>query len=142
MYSARYADTIALRLEAGEDVHTTLLDTCRQYDVEGAFVVSGIGMLADPELGYFIEKGRYERRTFPGRFELLNLSGNISLHNDELMAHLHALLANTDYSVFGGHLFNATVGLTLEAQITVVSQPIRMHRKLEQDSGLPGLLIE
>jgi len=141
MYLARYADTIALRLDIGEDVHPQLLAACTHFNVNGAFVVSGIGMLRDPELGYFAGAGVYEKRVFPGNHELLNLSGNISLRDGELMAHLHAMLADEEYHVFGGHLFAALVGMTLEVQLSVVGAPVKMYRKIEA-SGLPGLVIE
>jgi len=142
MYSSRYGDTIAFRMAAGESVHDALIALCRQHGVNGGFVVSGIGMLADPELGYFVGEGRYERRAIPGRFELLALQGNVSLRDGEPMAHLHAMLANEDLSVFGGHLFSAGVGLTLEGALSVVGEPVRMYRVLEAETGLPGLIVE
>ena len=79
MYAVRQADKLAIRLEIGEEVHASLLEACRSHGVAGGFVHSGIGMLNDPELGFFVEKGRYEKQSFPGRHELLNLSGNVSL---------------------------------------------------------------
>ena len=142
MYSSRHGDTIAFRMVAGESVHDALIALCRQHGVRGGFVVSGIGMLADPELGYFVGEGRYERRAIPGRFELLALCGNVSLRDGEPMAHLHAMLANEDLGVFGGHLFSASVGLTLEGALSVVGEPVRMYRVLEAQTGLPGLIVE
>jgi uncharacterized protein len=142
MYAKRSGKQLIIRLNAGEDVHATLLELCRRHGVQGGFVVSGIGMLSDPELGFFVNNGQYERQTFPGRHELLNLSGNISLRDGDVMAHLHALLANEDYSVFGGHLFGATTGLTLEVLIDIAPDDVRMYRVVEPDSGLPGLIVE
>lgn len=143
MFAKRDHDRLVIRLQAGEDVHESLLGLCREHGVRGGFVVSGIGMLSDPELGFFVNNGQYERQSFPGRHELLNLSGNISLRDGDVMAHLHALLANEDYSVFGGHLFGAKVGLTLEVLIQAVAdEEAKMYRVVEADSGLPGLIVE
>lgn len=142
MLCTRSGDNLAVRLHAGDDVHGALLDACRGHGVRGGFVISGIGMLSDPELGYFVGNGRYERQAFPGRFELLSLCGNISLKDGEPMAHLHAMLAREDYSVFGGHLCSSKVGLTLEVLILAVPEPARMYRVIEPDSGLPGLIVE
>jgi uncharacterized protein len=142
MYAKRSGNKLIIRLNAGEDVHSSLLELCRQHGVQGGFVVSGIGMLSDPELGFFVKDGQYERQRFPGRHELLNLSGNISLRDGDVMAHLHALLANEDYSVFGGHLFAAATGLTLEVLIDIAPEDVRMYRVVEPDSGLPGLIVE
>lgn len=57
------------------------------------------------------------------------------------MGHLHVMLANEDYSVFGGHLFQAEVGLTLEGYIQSVGG-IALSRALEGQTGLPGLLVK
>lgn len=140
MHLARSGDILAVRLMKGEDVHSSILGAFRQHGCQGGFVVSGIGMLAGPELGFFAGKGQYERQQFSAHFELLNLSGNVSLHEGELMAHLHALLANQDYSVFGGHLFSASVAVTLEVQLTL-AEKAHMQRKVEDETGLPGLFI-
>ena len=142
MFAKRSGNKLILRLQAGEDVHGSLLEICRQHGVQGGFVISGIGMLSDPELGFFVRDGQYERQRFPGRHELLNLSGNISLRDGGVMAHLHAMLAHEDYSVFGGHLFEAQVGLTLEVLLQIIPDDVKMYRVVEADSGLPGLIVE
>jgi hypothetical protein len=142
MLCVRSGNKLVVRLQAGEDVHGSLLDVCREHRVGGGFVISGIGMLSGPELGFFVKDGQYERKLFPGRYELLNLSGNVSLKDGEPMAHLHAMLGREDYSVFGGHLFGAEVGLTLEVLILAVPEPARMYRVIEPESGLPGLIVE
>lgn len=141
MYSARSGNLIAVRLEVGEDVHSSILEACRQHGARGGFV-SGIGMLEDPELGFFIAKGQYDSRVCPGRYECLALTGNVSEKFGELMAHLHAICADKKLSVFGGHVVSAKVGVTLELSISVVDEPVRMYRELESETGLPGLLIE
>jgi uncharacterized protein len=141
LFSSRFGDAIAIRLQIDEDVHPALLEAARRFGAGGAFVISGIGMLRDPELGFFAGPEGYMKKVFPGNHELLNLSGNISLRDGELMAHLHALLADEQFGVFGGHLFNAQVGMTLEVMLQVIGDPVRMYRKIE-DSGLPGLIIE
>lgn len=74
MYSALSSGIIAFRLHAGEDVHPALVKLCEEHGLSGGFISSGIGMLKDPELGYFVSKGKYARKVFPGNFELLNLS--------------------------------------------------------------------
>jgi predicted DNA-binding protein with PD1-like motif len=141
LYHARHNDSIALRLEAGELVHDSLCAVCAHYGAAQAFVVSGIGMLSDPLLGWYeVEAKRYHEQSFPGRHELLNLSGNISLREGAPFAHLHAVLSHTDYSCFGGHLFSAAVGLTLEVLIQLLPS-LRMDRTMEEQWGLPGLLI-
>jgi len=142
MYSALADDQIAVRLHAGEPVIDTLLAVMAKHGATAGFVQSGIGMLANPEFGYFVSKGKYASKVFEGRFECLSLVGNIATRDGELMAHLHGMCADEEYRVFGGHLFKATVGLTLELGIQLVKSPVKMYRELEEESGLAGLLVE
>src|SRR5688572_15346186 len=126
MLSGRFRDSIAIRMQAGEPVHETLLAECRRRAISAAFVSSGIGMLDTPELAYYdFSIMGYQTKTFPGRHELLNLSGNISVGVDgeSLLGHLHATLSHTDFSVFGGHLMQARVGLTVEVVLHVLEAP-------------------
>lgn len=141
MYYVESAGKVAFRLQVGEDVHLSMVQICEACGISAAFINSGIGMLKDPELGYFVSKGEYARKVFEGNFELLNLSGNISKYDGGLLGHIHVMLANEDYSVFGGHLFNAKVGLTLEGYIQSMGTLV-MRRELEAATGLPGLLVE
>lgn len=141
MYYAESAGTVAFRLQVGEGVHQSLIQICEKCKISAAFINSGIGMLEDPELGFFVSKGEYAKKVFKGNFELLNLSGNFSQFDGGLMGHLHVMLANEDYSVFGGHLFTAKVGLTLEGYIQSMGTLV-MRRELEAATGLPGLLVE
>lgn len=142
MFSAFNGDCIVVRLEVGEDVVESILEACRRHGVTQGFVQATIGMLENPEFAYFVSKGKYASRVFNGRFECLSLQGNIALRDGEPMAHLHAMCADEEYRVFGGHVVQATVGLTLELLITLVKPPINMLRRLEEVSGLAGLLVE
>jgi uncharacterized protein len=140
--AVRQENLVAVRLERGERLPDVLLELYTQYEATGAFIQGGIGMLADVELGYFKSPGQYDHKQFGGRYECLALQGNLSLYDGQPLAHLHAMLANEDYSVFGGHLFSAVVGLTLELKLTLLHAPARMYRVIEADSGLPSLLVE
>src|SRR5688500_3010935 len=102
MFHSRDGNAIAVRLHAGEEVHAALLEVCAQYGVSAAYVVSGIGMLKDPLLGWYdIPAQQYHEQRFPGRHELLNLSGNVSLKGGAAMCHLHVTLADEEYRCFG-----------------------------------------
>ena len=88
-------------------------------------------MLRDFEISSFSrEKGGYVTNRFKEPVELLSLSGNISLLNNETFFHLHAALAKGDKSAMGGHLKKATVHNTLEGLIVKFSE-IKLTRDLE-----------
>ena len=139
MISIESGTLIPVRLERGEQVHEAILRACTAHNVTAGYVVSGIGMLVDPELGFLTSPGNYDHRQFTGRFELLNLSGNIALLDGAAHAHLHVTLGNPDYTVFGGHLFAATVGVTVEMLLLRVLPPVVMERRFEEESGVAGL---
>ena len=140
MYSAKSGNIIAVRMQTGEPLHGTFIRICEIHGVKAGFIDAGIGRLVNPTIGYVGSDGQYASRTFEGEFELLNVSGNISQLDDKLMSHLHVMMCNEDYSVFGGHLFSADVGLTFEGKIAVADKA-HMYRKTEPDCALPALFI-
>jgi uncharacterized protein len=142
MKTARQGSLVVARLERGERLPDDLLRLYQELDITGAFVHVGIGMITDVELGYFTGPGQYARKRFTGAYECLAIQGSICLYDGQPTAHLHAMLANEDYSVFGGHLIAAEVALTLELELSTYSLPVRMYRRVEEASGLPGLLVE
>jgi predicted DNA-binding protein with PD1-like motif len=132
---------IAVRLAAGEEVHSTLSEICRKCGISSAFVISGIGMLANPELGFLVEPGHYDRHRFDGEYELLNLSGNIAPYQGELLPHLHVTLSGRDHRAFGGHLFTAHAAITVEVLLLQIDESSKMRREFEAETGLPGLQL-
>lgn len=108
-----------IRLTKGELLRQSLHEFARIHKVTGA-MISGIGAVETADLAYFDEAEQcYVKKTVSGGLELLNLTGNISLvDDDEPMIHLHASLGTCDYSVIGGHLDEATVSVTAEIFVT------------------------
>jgi predicted DNA-binding protein with PD1-like motif len=140
MQSGATDGSIAVRLEPGENVHTALLEVCARHGVSAGFVISGIGLITDPELGFLVAPGEYDHRRFQGEFELLSLAGNIAQYEGRSHAHLHVTLGNTDYTTIGGHLFAARVGVTVE--VLLIPTSVKMERRVEELSGVPGLYIK
>lgn len=133
----------ALRMEEGENFFENLTSLARRDRILAAAIWGGIGMFKNPKLGYFTgDAGEYVFETFEGTFEVLSLQGNIAWLEDDPIVHCHAVLGREDFSLFGGHLADATVGVTIEMFLRVIDpSAIRMYRKKEP-SGLAGLNIE
>ena len=75
--------------------------------------------------GYFdLEKNSYQRRAESEQVELLSLTGNLALNNNEPFFHVHVALGLRDGSARGGHLFEAVVRPTVELVLTASSRPI------------------
>lgn len=141
MQYKRSGSNIAIKLDPGEEIHEAICDICAREGVQSGFIVSGIGRLVDPELGYVDDSGRYVRKVIPGEHEMLNVCGNVSILNGKPFTHLHANMCDLEFKSFGGHLFTAAIGLTLEA-LLVVTTGIGMNRRKLEGAELPGLFIE
>ena len=126
-----------LRAEKGEQLLEAIGAFARQHEIRCASL-TGIGAVSDVEIGFFhAADKRYERRKLSGEFELLQLTGNLSLFEGQRMVHAHVVLGDADYRCWGGHLFAATVAVTVEIHLLPLAAEV--HRELDPDLGI-GLL--
>lgn len=116
----RDGDRLAVKLEAGEEVHPTLTRIVSEAKVTAGFVVFGLGMVKDVTLGYY-DGTDYRRRTFPENHELLALHGSVATVDGQPHLHLHLAMSGPDFLVHGGHLFQATVDPLIEAEVEIFS---------------------
>ncbi len=107
--------SIWIVLNKGDKLVEMLRQLTIQHHIPGGYL-SGIGALKEVTLGYYhLERKMYLRKIFSEEdYELLSLTGNISLKEDQPYVHVHAVLGKDDFSTFGGHLFEATVAVTAE----------------------------
>lgn len=126
-----------VRVDRGEDVMEAVRTVAADKGIE-AGRVTGIGALADAELGYFdVETKEYSRGRLPGSWELLSLVGNISLRDGRVQPHLHVLLGNAKLECRGGHLFSGTVSVT--GEIFIDRLPGTLRREVDPEVRLPLL---
>lgn len=126
-------------LARGEKLVETLTASLSKNELRGA-TISGLGALSDVELGYYeLVHQTYLRKTFTDEYELISLSGNVSLKDGAPYVHVHATLGDREFRVFGGHLFEATVAVTVE--ISVLPFDFAPERKLDPAIGL-GLICQ
>lgn len=110
----------------------------KHYRITSGFVVAGIGMLRNTEIGYFTSSG-YEKKRLDMPHELVSLQGSISTKG-EVIIHLHCSLANEKHDLVGGHLFGATVCVLNEILIKKTDN-IVLGRNLNSETGLKELDI-
>lgn len=134
----RTKTTIYGRFDEGEDLHDAYQRVMRDEDVTAGVVLSGIGMLEDPELGYFVGDGAYDREVLEGRYELLSTQGNLSLHEGEPFTHLHVVLGTPDHGSVGGHLFAGDVAVAHEFALQVLPDG-SLERRDDPSTGLLSL---
>src|SRR5437870_13203551 len=129
--------TYLLVFRTGQEVMKGLLAFARKNKLTAGHL-TGIGAVSDAVIGYFDpEKKAYLRNHEKGQAEVLSLTGNLALEDDEPFFHVHVALGLRDGSARGGHLFEATVRPTVEVVLTTYSKPVL--RKIDPETGLPLL---
>jgi predicted DNA-binding protein with PD1-like motif len=131
------ARTYLLEFRTGQEVMQGLLAFARKHKLVAGHV-TGIGAISHAVIGYFDPlKKTYLRNTEKEQAELLSLTGNLALNDNEPFFHVHVALGLRDGSARGGHLFEATVRPTVELVLTTYAKPVR--RKIDPETGLPLL---
>jgi len=137
LFNSGEAPAYLLVFHTGQEVMKGLLAFAKKYDLVAGHL-TGIGALSGAVIGYFDpEKNAYLRHQEDGQAELLSLTGNLALNDNEPFFHVHAALGLRDGSARGGHLFEATVRPTVELVLTTSPRPVR--REIDHDTGLPLL---
>lgn len=123
------------RLNKGDDLLEKLTQFCADNRIETG-VISGVGALDKAAFGYYEQnKKRYENKTLSGQFEILNLSGNISVKEGKPMAHAHITLAKTSGESFGGHLMPGSRVFACEIYIQELAGEPKV-RRIDAATGL------
>lgn len=121
-------------LERGESLRTTIESLCKQEGISGA-KLDAIGAIKDPTLGFYrLDQKRYEQQGFTGVYELVSCAGNITLKDGEPFMHVHVGIGDHQYQLWGGHLFDAQVGVVVELFLQPLETPL--PRMLCEDIGL------
>jgi len=125
---------LLMRLQRGEELIQTVQRFAEEQKIPNATVI-GIGAVDKLDLGYWnLEREEYTRRQFPGPHELLNLSGNLSWKDGASFLHVHAIVANPEFTLVGGHLFAATV--TATAELSIWPGEYELHRAHDASIGM------
>ncbi|HEV8359937.1 MAG TPA: PPC domain-containing DNA-binding protein, partial [Candidatus Thermoplasmatota archaeon] len=78
MPARRSGDDWFVHFEPGQELHDAYRGFAREQGVRSAAIVAGIGMIKDPELGFF-DGARYQTAALRGAFELVSTQGNLAL---------------------------------------------------------------
>jgi predicted DNA-binding protein with PD1-like motif len=103
-----------LVLDRGEEIIASITKYAEDHSIHAGSIM-GIGAATDVTLRYYDLASRaYKDRIFAEDYEILSLSGNISLLKGKPFTHIHIALGKSDFGVIGGHLGSATVAVTCE----------------------------
>ena len=131
---------VYMTLAKGDNINKTF-ESFAEVKGVGCAWLNGIGALEHPEIGYYsLEDKSYYRKTFKGEYELTSLIGNITLKEGKPFAHTHITFSDTEFRVFGGHLFNANITAAGEFIMQFGSDEI--NREMNAEIGLPLWCLE
>ena len=131
---------ILLTLAKGDYINQTFESFATVKGV-GCAWLNGIGAFENPEIGYYsIDDKSYHRKHFNGEFELISLIGNITMKEGKPFAHTHITFSDSNYKVFGGHLFDAKITAAGEFLMQLGNNNIT--REMNNEIGLSLWCLE
>ena len=148
--SVDLSEVFFVRFRPGEDLFREIGNVVKEKGIQRATILSGIGSLCDVAfrdlktgitLPVNVDKTNLMEEYGP--FELLTLEGNIvplvgtfgDLKDGDPVIHLHCTLGTAYGSLFGGHLFKATVFTTTELFMAAVKNS-QVQKKQSTVTGL------
>ena len=131
---------VFLSLGKGELINKTIESFALDNGVRNAWV-NGIGAIENPEVGYYsLEEKSFQRKLFKGKYEITSILGNISIREGAPFSHTHITFSDSNYQVFGGHLFDAAITAAGEFKLQLGKEEI--NRKMNSEIGLPLWCLE
>ena len=123
-----------LRLDKGEEILEQIKSVCEKEHITLG-TVSGLGACNDITIGLFETAAKeYHAANLSGDHELVGLTGNITTMDEAVYLHVHALFADSAYSVKGGHLNKAVISAT--GEIIIEALDGKVGRRFSDAIGL------
>lgn len=128
--------TYLFRIHKGDDLLAAIQDFCHDNQIKCG-IISAVGAVKNLTVGFYDQKKKkYIKKTYEGNFEILNLTGNISIMDSRPMAHIHITAADEKNSALGGHLMADTKVFACEVFVQELVGTIKT-RKTDKKTGLP-----
>ena len=126
--------TVLLTLEPNELINKTIQNIFVNEKLNFGWI-SGLGAVKNIELGYYdLESKTYIKKIFKDDYELLSLTGNVTLVKGDYFVHSHVVISDKKFNCFGGHLFDAIISAAGEFKITL--ENTKITRKFSKEIGL------
>ncbi|RYY53743.1 MAG: DUF296 domain-containing protein [Chitinophagaceae bacterium] len=127
----RTSNGYTMVLRKGENVLESIKQLASKEKIIGASY-TGFGFV-EAEFGYFNNRTKvYDPRKVTG--ELASLTGSIAWNADTVSLHTHAIVTDSTFLAYGGHLLGAVVG-TGSVELFVAPGDVPLGRKVEQPLG-------
>lgn len=128
-------ETYSFRLRPGDDLLAGLIKFISDRQIRAGCVITCVGSLTVAVLRL---ANREEYSTFEGYFEIVSLTGTLSIHS----SHLHISISDTDGRTIGGHLVEGCKVYTT-AEIVIGAFPDLVYtRQPCEFSGYDELVVQ
>mgnify|MGYP001290104035 FL=1 len=139
MEHTRSGNDLFVRLDPGDEIHSSLQKLADDIGFNAAAITSGIGRTRDNTYGFMNEEGVYQRRELDSPSELVSLSGNVARTEEgAAFTHIHCCWSDDDNNVHAGHMFQSTVHVVAEIHMRIMTDAMMMRCPLA-DYELLGL---
>ena len=123
---------LAVRLRPGSDLRGELERAFEAAPERAGFIAASVGSLSRLSLRH---AGRDEASVLDGCFELVGLSGTLSLDGP----HLHLLASDPDGRVVGGHVLPGCLVRTTAELVVGLARGVRFTRPVDPGTGFAEL---
>ncbi len=120
--------THATRLLPGNDLKKTIGNFAKAHDIKAGWIATCVGSLTEYSIRF---ANQQVASTGSGHFEILSLSGTVSVHG----LHLHITIADGAGPAFGGHLMEGCKIYTT-AEVVLIESPNFIFTR-EKDGSTP-----
>lgn len=134
MQYVRQGERVQFRFMSGERFVAPLIDWLGREGV-GYAALTGLGAVSGATVSYWnAQSQQYEQHELVEQMEVVSLTGNVTLREEQPFIHAHVGLGRQDLSMIGGHVNDLLVHPTLEVWLRPEAQPVR--RALDESCGL------
>jgi len=128
-------ENYTFRLAPRQDLFDAIETVVRERNIEAGCVLSGVGSLTHLKLRF---ANRQSYSEYDGHFEIVSLTGTVSLHG----SHLHLSVSDGEGRTLGGHLESGCrVYTTAEIILAIFEDVIYKRELLKNDSGFEELVV-
>jgi uncharacterized protein len=121
-------------LKRGQKIVENILKFCSDKNINSAHI-SAIGAVSSVELKFYdIHKKAYLSKKLEKELEIVSITGNVAVSDEELILHAHGSFSDSEMNAFGGHLGEAVVAGTCEVFLVTLSK--KLERTLDEETGL------
>ncbi|OWZ83806.1 PPC domain-containing DNA-binding protein [Natranaerobius trueperi] len=124
------------RLPKGKDLLSSIEEAARNQNVITGRV-EVIGAVEKAVIGFYDKKERsYKSISLDKPLEIIQAVGNLSIKDNDVKAHVHVSLGDSEGYTYSGHLMEGTVIFASEIYIQEVVGP-KLERTFDEPTGLP-----